>query len=719
MKKIFCALLIAAALACPVYADDLPTSFDMRPLLPKIKSQSPWGTCWAFASMGAIEADYLMNRSNDIDLSSLNLTSSDLNLSELFLAYFAHAPKGNVPDRTVFPIFSGDKLVTNPTINQILGGGTARVTTAIYSRGFGYGPVKASGDMSYSNVNNDNEKEFEARMKNKRAWDYESVLRLKETAEFDNLMNSEEERNALKKLILQHGGAYFSYSDANIARNNQYYSYYAPYDVIDAQKDTGGHAVAVVGWDDNFSRSKFKYDPGIDGAWLIRNSWGEESEGHDKGYFWASYKLYSSAVVFIMESVDKTEALYDHAPLSWSNVNWGTGEAWGANVYKVTSPDQKLIKVGFATLANSADVEIFVNKSYGMKAPTAKDIKSGDLVYSGTLPYCGYHSVSIDHAAIDLTSGDYFSVMIHVKNPSAYSKSNALAVSFAEEGETDSFFNFDGQSFLSSNGTDWQDGAYEVSQEGAATPTSVFLKAFVSLPAAVEDDPLIPQPIGTITGLSVIQAPDGTVPEDYILAVNPVENENSFKGRKIIHHVVDESGDLLTEGTEVEVDLVLIQDLYDTYSNDVSKWGLKTPSLVEDPLYPVGYKPSGFFYGIDEASYMLFPVYSTVMSVDSKGQILIDADNLKVISGDKIKIPTGYYDIFYAVRSGDEEPFNFEGKTSGWLRVSEITSADSSGGGTTPDDSGNVLRSSGGGCTLGLGGLLGLALAAVVFKKKR
>ncbi len=154
MKKIFCALLIAAALACPVYADDLPTSFDMRPLLPKIKNQNPWGTCWAFASMGAIEADYLMNRSNDIDLSSLNLTSSDLNLSELFLAYFAHAPKGNVPDRTVFPIFSGDKLVTNPTINQILGGATARVTTAIYSRGFGYGPVKASGDMSYSNVNN-------------------------------------------------------------------------------------------------------------------------------------------------------------------------------------------------------------------------------------------------------------------------------------------------------------------------------------------------------------------------------------------------------------------------------------------------------------------------------------------------------------------------------------------------------------------------------------
>lgn len=50
------------------------------------------------------------------------------------------------------------------------------------------------------------------------------------------------------------------------------------------------HIVAIVGWDDNYSRDKFdgSVKPKKNGAWLCKNSWG--SDYQDNGYFWISYE---------------------------------------------------------------------------------------------------------------------------------------------------------------------------------------------------------------------------------------------------------------------------------------------------------------------------------------------------------------------------------------------------------------------------------------------
>ena len=79
-------------------ADTFPAKFDLRDrgTVTPVRSQSPWGTCWSFATIAASE--------NSI-LNSLGLTTDsyrekygeELDLSEKHLAWTI--PKGNIPMR--------------------------------------------------------------------------------------------------------------------------------------------------------------------------------------------------------------------------------------------------------------------------------------------------------------------------------------------------------------------------------------------------------------------------------------------------------------------------------------------------------------------------------------------------------------------------------------------------------------------------------------------
>ena len=58
-------------------AGSIPSTFDLRNVNGKsyvtsVKNQSPYGTCWTFASIGALESNYLMQGGTTLDLSEMH-----------------------------------------------------------------------------------------------------------------------------------------------------------------------------------------------------------------------------------------------------------------------------------------------------------------------------------------------------------------------------------------------------------------------------------------------------------------------------------------------------------------------------------------------------------------------------------------------------------------------------------------------------------------------
>ena len=49
--------------------------------------------------------------------------------------------------------------------------------------------------------------------------------------------------------------------------------------------DGNGHAVMIVGWDDNYPKESFSDSPPDDGAWILRNSYGDSYKNSDHGFF--------------------------------------------------------------------------------------------------------------------------------------------------------------------------------------------------------------------------------------------------------------------------------------------------------------------------------------------------------------------------------------------------------------------------------------------------
>ena len=164
--------------------------------------------------------------------------------------------------------------------------------------------------------------------------------------------------------------------------------------------------------DDRYPRENFAIDPGQDGAWIVKNSWG--SDWADGGFFYLSYydttiasdKIMTAPVAFIFENTlpyNKNyqydlDAIYYFLQYDDDNPLWGTPITY-VNDF-VSMGNDLIAAVGTYFNQSGVDytVQIMVN---GAEV----------LTQNGVSPYCGYHTIKLDKY-IPIKEGDEFSVYI-------------------------------------------------------------------------------------------------------------------------------------------------------------------------------------------------------------------------------------------------------------------------------------------------------------------
>ncbi|MCH5187107.1 MAG: InlB B-repeat-containing protein [Oscillospiraceae bacterium] len=256
------------------------------------------------------------------------------------------------------------------------------------------------------------------------------------------------------KLALMKYGAVYSVMYIDEDKYLKGYNYYCPYEI-----DDGCHAVAIVGWDDNYPKTKFRNMPAGNGAFICKNSWGDK--WGDDGYFYVSYydkllgRMSPNAVVTGIESDTAYNTIYQYDPLGAVKSKGFYETTYAANVFPVsnTVDDETLHAVSFYTYHKNTSYDVYVITDYNDSKSLSRIYTPSVSSASGIIENIGYHTVDLKKP-VTLKSGTRFAVVVCFETPceDAYvyyesPKKDNTSKASANEGE----------SYFSSDGKDWQD----------------------------------------------------------------------------------------------------------------------------------------------------------------------------------------------------------------------------------------------------------------------
>ena len=413
---------------------DLPASFDLRPLgkVTPVRDQGQCGSCWTFGTYGSLESTCLPAESWDFSENNLkNLAGFDLG-----------------------PCDGGDDLMATAYLARW--SGPVSEADDPYDAFSGVSPLGLPARMHVQNV-------------------YALPDR---TSPTDN--------DAIKAAVMTYGAVnvsmYWGDSSFDGSTNAYYYS----------GKAQPNHSVTLVGWDDNYDKSNFRPQPPGNGAFIIKNSWGD-SWG-DSGYFYMSYYdtwAGSYARVFTAEPLTDYDVIYQYDPLGWvDQVGYGGDTAWGAGEFKADG-DQDVTAVGFynTTTGGSYTLSLYTD---GDGSPTSGNLAESQ---SGNLPEAGYLTLSLD-TPVDVTPGETFSVVLQLTSPGY---DYPLAVQYAASGYSSQAPSAPGQTFASADGQSWED--LYTSSDGIHR--TFCLKAFANLVAGLNVTSVQPAQGSTLGGTAL------------------------------------------------------------------------------------------------------------------------------------------------------------------------------------------------------------------------
>ena len=411
---------------------NLPESYDLRDynLSTPVRNQQALNTCWAFGALASVESNYL------------KLTGTSPDFSEKHLAYFTKHTRPEGLDQ------AGEGIV-NGNAGTALDWG--QITNAMSTLAAWQGPVNES-DVPYQDDNGG--------MEPSAPWTVDEQYRTVSKAHLRNgrILSSPANWTTgnyvydpaaveqVKEAVYNYGAVAINYyvalpkspDEMNVVWNQEHGAYYT------SGQNSMNHGVAIVGWDDNFSKDNFgTVKPPADGAFLIKNSYGDAASsslpydymnaipndegGKDYGYFWISYYDQSLSVPISYEmDVDADGFDYEHveqydyvgisSPLSVNETvtrellnqlgyTVGNNESV-ANVF--TADDYVTLEAvsAFSSTENSTvKVAVYVGGESGN--PDSGTLASQQTVHiDGT----GFYTIDLDQP-VDLSPGDVYSIV--------------------------------------------------------------------------------------------------------------------------------------------------------------------------------------------------------------------------------------------------------------------------------------------------------------------
>ncbi len=337
----------------------LPAAYDMRDYgrVTPVRDQGRYGTCWAFASLGALETTMLPKEEN---------------------------------------IFSTDHMSMNNSYNLDIDSGGEHTMSIAYLAAW-QGPVYEADDP-YGDETSDEE--------------LEAVKHLEEA-----LIINEKDMDVLKSAIFRYGAVETSvytqmeYVDSvspYYSKENASYYYNG--------EELPNHDLVVVGWDDNYAKENFTNMPEGDGAFICKNSWGPEFG--DGGYVYVSYydvNICQKSVIYTrVGDADNYDNIYQTDLLGWiGHMGFDKEEAYFANVY-TAGQNEELAAVAFYATGKDTEFEVYVVTDYEDK----ESLKNRQFVAAGNTKYAGYYTVDFPES-IKLKDNEKFAVVVKIKTPGA------------------------------------------------------------------------------------------------------------------------------------------------------------------------------------------------------------------------------------------------------------------------------------------------------------
>lgn len=387
----------------PVMNGALPEFYDGRNegRVPAVKNQGNLGTCWAFASLQALEASLLPGESIDL--------SED------------HMSIGN-----------------GFSIPQEEGGEFTMSLAYLLSW---KGPVLEAQDPYGDGISP------------------KGLKAVKHVQEVQMIPGKDYEK--IKQAVLRYGGVqsslYTSMTDEN-SRSASYNEEAYAYCYIGSEPPN--HDSVIIGWDDNYPKENFKAEVNGDGAFICLNSWGKGFG--DQGYYYVSY--YDSnigmnnLIYSLTEDVDNYSHIYQSDLRGWvGQLGYGEDTIWFSNVYEAKS-DEALSAVGFYATDSNTSYEI-----YGVEKVRDEDniVTGGDfdrkvLLAKGSFGNAGYYTVPITGSVEGeqkLYKGERFAVIVKITTPDAV---HPAAIEYdAGDGRTLVDLS-DGEGYISPDGKNWE-----------------------------------------------------------------------------------------------------------------------------------------------------------------------------------------------------------------------------------------------------------------------